>query len=56
MTFSSRPEIVAINDCEHKIDREKIIKMKNLSINATKIYLTIHSPIDLTIFKLKYEF
>ena len=35
---------------------DKIIKMRNYAKNNTKIYLTIHSPLDLTLFKLKYEF
>jgi hypothetical protein len=30
--------------------------MRNYAKNNTKIYLTIHSPLDLTLFKLKYEF
>lgn len=30
--------------------------MKNPSLHHGKTYLTIHSPVDLVVFKIKYEF
>ena len=42
--------------CEHKIVDDKIIKIRNYAKNNAKMYLTIHSPLYLTLFKLKYEF
>jgi hypothetical protein len=54
LSLSKRRELVTLSECEYKVTSEKILKIKNPSLNSGKIYLTLHSPINLTLFKLRY--
>jgi hypothetical protein len=56
LSLSTKPEIVKLELCEYKISGEKIIKVKSPIIHHSKTYLTVHSPVDLVVFKMKYEF
>ena len=42
--------------CQHEVDGEKIMIVNNVSCFRGKVYITIHSPEGLSIFKLKHEF
>ncbi len=56
MSLSSRCELVPVSECEYRLAGEKIIKIKNPPLVSGRIYLTLHGQMDLTVFKLKYEF
>jgi hypothetical protein len=56
LALSSKAEKVRLQDCEHKLTGEKIIKYRRPPLLNNKIYLTLHCREDLCLFKLKYEF
>ena len=56
MSLSSRCELVDVRECEYRVKGEKIIRIKNPPLVGGRIYLTLVGQVDLTVFKMKYEF